>query len=96
VLVVAETALRAEFAAKQQPLPKITGKVVEGPPGAALADFAALPNVIGIVLGARRPHAFGRLTHPDVRSHVRRHGSVPVFVAPLQAADDEEGKDRES
>src|SRR6185312_2863156 len=77
VLVLAEAALRAEFTALKQPLPAIKPKVVDGPPGAALTEFAAHPGVIGIVLGARRPHAFGRLTHPDVRSQVQRHGHVP-------------------
>jgi nucleotide-binding universal stress UspA family protein len=90
VLVMAEAALRAEFAAMKQPLPEIVCKVVGGPPGTALAACAAQPEVIGIVLGARRPHAFGRLTHPDVRSHVRHHGSASIFVAPLQAPADEQ------
>jgi nucleotide-binding universal stress UspA family protein len=90
VLVHAEAAIRAEFGALKQPLPEIVCRVVDGPPGSALAECTSQPDVIGIVLGARRPHAFGRLTHPDVRSHVRHNASVPVFVAPLQAPADED------
>ncbi len=93
VLVFAESALRAEFAAMKQPLPEIDCKVSEGPPGVALAGCTTLPDVVGIVLGARRPHAFGRLTHPDVRGHVHHHGSAQVFVAPLQAPAEEQEED---
>src|SRR3954452_452731 len=53
VLMVAEAALRAEFAAMKQPLPEIELKVVGGPPGAALTENSAQPGVVGIVLGAR-------------------------------------------
>lgn len=90
VLAVAEAALRAEFGAMKQTLPEVECRAVGGPPGSALADCTAQPDVIGVVLGARRPHAFGRLTHPDVRSHIQHHGSVPVFVAPLQAPAEEQ------
>jgi nucleotide-binding universal stress UspA family protein len=90
VLVLAEAALRAEFAALNTPVPTIKAKAVDGPPGAALSECAAQAGVIGLVLGARRPHAFGRLAHPDVRGQIQRHGHVPIFLAPLQAAKQED------
>ncbi|GAC1429305.1 MAG: hypothetical protein NVSMB65_02610 [Chloroflexota bacterium] len=86
VLDLADRLFQAEFAAVGKPMPTIQHEVAEGPVGEAIARTVRAHGAQGIVLGARRPHAFGRLVHPDVRSHVTGHMSVKVHVAQLQAS----------
>jgi len=88
VLDVAEGALRAELAALGRPAPAIRHEIAEGSAGEAIAHDADAHDAIRIVLGARRPHAFGRLTHPDVRAHLAAHGRSSLHLAALQAPSD--------
>lgn len=83
MLDVAERVIRAEFAALGKPAPSIQQEVAEGHAGEAVARLAAEHQAGWIVLGARRPHLFGRLTHPDMRAHLAGHTSCQVHVAPL-------------
>lgn len=87
VLALAERALCAEYTAMGQEPPSIRHEIAEGAIVPALEQLSASLEAVGIVLGARRPHAFGRLTHPDVRARLSRHCACPVFVAALQAAE---------
>jgi nucleotide-binding universal stress UspA family protein len=87
ILALAEATLRAEFAAAGMPPPAIRTAVVDctgGNPGAAIAHAAAAEGATLIILGARRPHALGRLTHADVRAYLQAHTACPVHVASLQ------------
>jgi len=87
VLGLAEAIMRAEFAAMGGPAPEIDRVVVdqlEGNAGAAISRVATERGASLIVMGARRPHALGRLTHPDVRTHLSGHTACPVHVASLQ------------
>lgn len=87
VLGLAEAIMRAEFTAMGGPAPQIDRVLIEraeGNAGAAIARVAAERGASLIVLGARRPHALGRLTHPDVRTHLAGHTSCPVHVTSLQ------------
>jgi nucleotide-binding universal stress UspA family protein len=87
VLALAEVALSAEFAAAGTPAPAIQRVLVnsaEGGAGSAIAQVAGERGAELIVLGARRPHALGRLTHPDVRAYITGHTACPVCVASLQ------------
>lgn len=84
IFSVAEQTLRAEFLALQHPAPSIEREVDEGNIPAAIERTAAACSAAVIVLGARRPHAFGRLVHPDVRAHVATHAPCKVHVASLQ------------
>jgi nucleotide-binding universal stress UspA family protein len=59
--------------------------VSAGDPAACIAQVAKDAGVAAIVVGARRPHAFGRLVHPDVRMSLRKCTNVPIYVVPLQA-----------
>lgn len=86
VLDAAEQALRAEFAALGKPVPAIRRVVAEGQAADAIKQAIAEHNAAGVVLGARRPHAFGRLLHPDVREHLAGHTACRIHVAALQAA----------
>lgn len=92
-LAPAEAALRAEYVALNRPLPAITRTVSAGAPGAVIAQIAEQAGAAVIVLGARRPHAFGRLVHPDVRSSVTHCTRIPVRVAALQADETESRKE---
>lgn len=86
ILSRAEEAFQAEYRALECPLPEISRKVCEGRSYAtAIAQVAAHTGARGIVVGARRPHAFGRLTHPDVRASLSHHTPLPVYVVPLHA-----------
>jgi nucleotide-binding universal stress UspA family protein len=85
MLALAEAALQAEYAALDRPAPAITRKVGAGAPAAIIAQVAEEVEAAAIVLGARRPHAFGRLVHPDVRASLATCTKVPVHVVPLQA-----------
>lgn len=86
LLTLAEQAMRAEFEACQRPTPAIRHEVAEGDVASAIQLVAEEQQVETIVLGARRPRAFGRLVHPDVRSHIVEHGARRVHVASLQEA----------
>jgi nucleotide-binding universal stress UspA family protein/quinol monooxygenase YgiN len=86
VLASAEAAMRAEYEALECPLPAISHKLCDGRPcSATIAQVAADAGARGIVLGARRPHAFGRLAHPDVRASLSHHTTLPIYVVPLHA-----------
>jgi nucleotide-binding universal stress UspA family protein len=89
ILALAEATLKAEFAATGTPPPEIRKSVVEcteGNSGAAIAHAAEAQGATLIILGARRPHALGRLTHADVRAYLKEHTACPVHVASLQEA----------
>lgn len=85
LLSLAEATVRAEYAALDQPAPPVVRQLCVGRPGTVIAQLAANVGATAIVLGARRPHAFGRLAHPDVRSSLVRLTGIPVHVVPLQA-----------
>lgn len=85
VLALADAALRAEYAALDKPVPALTHELAAGEAGAAIAQVARDAGGTLLVVGARRPHAFGRLTHPDVRASLTRQTPAPVHVVPLQA-----------
>jgi nucleotide-binding universal stress UspA family protein len=85
MLALAEEAIQAEYGALERPVPSITRKVSAGAPAAILAQAAEDVGAAAIVVGARRPHAFGRLVHPDVRASLAKCTKVPVHVVPLQA-----------
>jgi len=86
LLEVAANDIRAEDAAVGAAVPTIELIVSDGVPAKVIEGAAQSSSVVGVVLGARRPHALGRLTHADVRSHVTSHLSVPVRIAALQAS----------
>jgi nucleotide-binding universal stress UspA family protein len=86
VLAEAEAALRAEYEALGQSVPSITRRVVGGTAtGSVIARVADDAGALQIVVGGRRPHAFGRFAHADVRAWLGQHTQIPVHVAPLQA-----------
>jgi nucleotide-binding universal stress UspA family protein len=87
VLSLAEAAFRAEYEALEHPVPAIVRELPGGNPGAVIPEVARREGAAGIVVGARRPHAFGRLAHPDVRSALGSQVDVPVYVAPLQSSE---------
>lgn len=86
VFAMAEYALCAECAAMGRSAPTIERAVAEGDVGAAIEEAAKAHAAVGVVLGARRPHAFGRLVHPDVRAHLESRAPCRLHVAALQAA----------
>lgn len=83
VLALAEQALRAHYAHESRDVPAISYLLESGDPATAIARAANSCGAALIVLGARRPHAFG-LLHPNVRASIAGHTSCPVRVAPLQ------------
>jgi nucleotide-binding universal stress UspA family protein len=86
VLAEAEAALCAEYEALGQPVPSVTRRAVGGTAtGNVIARVAEDAHAARIVVGGRRPHAFGRFAHADVRAWLSRHTEIPVYVAPLQA-----------
>lgn len=85
MLALAEGAIRAEYGALDRSAPSITQRVSAGAPAAIIARVAEDVRATAIVLGARRPHAFGRLVHPDVRVSLRKCTNVPIHAVPLQA-----------
>ncbi len=88
VLAGAESALRAEYAALDRPTPTVTRRLLGGTAiGTAVCEVAQEVKASKIVVGGRRPHAFGRLAHADVRSSLTHHTQIPVYVAPLQATE---------
>jgi nucleotide-binding universal stress UspA family protein len=84
VLALGEAAMSAEYEAMKQPVPSFVSRLVEGSPAACIAGVATDAGASAIVVGARRPHALGRLTHPNVVESLRRLTSLPVHVVPLQ------------
>lgn len=82
-LTLAEQALRAELAVLGRPAPAISHQLATGEPAAMIVSAARDCDAAAIVVGARRPHAFG-LLHPDVRSALAAHAPCPVRVAALQ------------
>jgi nucleotide-binding universal stress UspA family protein len=85
ILGYAEEIIAAEYGATERPLPVILRELGEGRAGPVIALAAADAQASAIVLGARRPHALGRLTHPDVVAYLRKHTATPVHVVSLQA-----------
>lgn len=87
ILALAEVTLRAELEAAGVSPPEIRHAVVEtieGGTGAAIARAVEAEDAGLVILGARRPHALGRLTHPDVRAYLSGHTARTVHVASLQ------------
>jgi nucleotide-binding universal stress UspA family protein len=84
VLELAERAVRAQYAAMGKPAPSICYELLAGEPATVIARVANEQQVALLVLGARRPGAFG-LLHPDVRGGLGSRVHCPVRVAPLQA-----------
>jgi nucleotide-binding universal stress UspA family protein len=94
VLTETEAALRAEYAALDRPTPTISQRLVGGTAiGTVLCEVANEVGAAKIVVGGRRPHAFGRFAHADVRAALRHHTQIPVHVAPLQAAEPQRAGD---
>ncbi|HXT34146.1 MAG TPA: universal stress protein [Chloroflexota bacterium] len=85
LLDMAEQAMRAEFAGMKKPVPTIGHRVCEGNIWAAIRHVVDEEGAVGVVMGARRPHAFGILLHPDVHSHLAKHLTCPIYIASLQA-----------
>lgn len=86
LLGTAEGFIRAEYEALGRTPPAIGHWIGRGRPGEAIAQAAKEQGAQGIVLGARRPHLFGRLTHADVGAHITSHAPCRIHVAPLQEA----------
>lgn len=84
LLAETEQAIQAEFTALGRETPEIIRIIGRGHVGGVLARITAEQQAGWLVVGARRPHLFGRLTHPDVRSHLAAHASSVIQVAPLQ------------
>jgi nucleotide-binding universal stress UspA family protein len=84
VLELAERAVRAQYAALGAPVPSITFELVSGEPTAEIARVAREQHVALLVLGKRRPGAFG-LQHPDVRGALSSRVTCPIRLAALQA-----------
>ncbi|HVA89950.1 MAG TPA: universal stress protein [Chloroflexota bacterium] len=85
LLDLAEQAMRAEFTGMGKPVPRIRRRVCEGNVWAAIQHLVDEEGAVGVVMGARRPHAFGILLHPDVHSHLAKQLTCPIYVASLQA-----------
>jgi nucleotide-binding universal stress UspA family protein len=85
LLSTAREVILAEFEALGKPAPRLTCIIEHGRAGEALARVVAEHQAEAIVIGARRPHLFGRLTHADVGAHLAKHVGCTVHVAPLQA-----------
>jgi len=84
LLALAEAAMRAASEGTDVATLPVRWVVLSGDPGAALDRLAAEAGAVEVVVGARRPHAFGRLSHPDTRARLAQ-GGRHVHVAPLQA-----------
>lgn len=83
VLTLAERALRAELATMDRAAPAIAHDLAAGEPATVIAETARKCGAAAILVGARRPHAFG-LLHPDIRATLAAHAPCPVHVAMLQ------------
>lgn len=84
VLELAERAILAQFAAMGKPAPSIAYELATGEPAVEIARVATERKVALLVVGARRPTAFG-LLHPDVRGNLASRVPCAIRVAPLQA-----------
>ena len=84
MLSLATRVIQAEFAALGRPAPAIEAVLGRGGVAEALGQIAGAHQVAWLVVGARRPHLFGRLTHPDVRANLAGRSSVRLHVASLQ------------
>lgn len=84
ILALAEAAFRAEFTATEKQAPETLSLSADGRPWQTIAAVAAQRDASVIVVGARRPHAFGRLTHPDVVDNLRHQTAVPIHIVSLQ------------
>lgn len=85
LLELAEQALRAEYTGMGKAVPVIKRRVCEGKVWHAVEQAVRETGALGLVMGARRPHAFGQLLHPDVHSHLAKDLGCPIHVASLQA-----------
>jgi nucleotide-binding universal stress UspA family protein len=83
-LDLAEQIIAAEFQAQGQSAPVVRKELGRGSPSRVLALACEAYQATGVVLGARRPHLFGRMTHPDVRRQFAALSSCLVHLAPLQ------------
>ena len=86
VLSLAEQAFNAEYQAREQAPPAIIHEIVEGDPTEAIEQAVRTHGAAEVVLGARRPHAFGRLVHPCVHTRLSARLPCPIHVASLQEA----------
>ena len=87
LLARAEEAVKAEYSALGKDVPSIARQLEGGDPGQVISSVAEAAGARAIMVGGRRPHAFGRLAHPDVGAWLRRHTDIPIRVAPLQASE---------
>jgi nucleotide-binding universal stress UspA family protein len=77
----AEGVLHAGYAAWGRPAPTTRREIAAGDPAVAIAGIAAEYDAHDIVLGARRPHALGRVFHRDVRAYLTTHSGAHLHVA---------------
>lgn len=84
VLELAERAVQAQCAAMGKPAPAISYELATGEPAIEIARVASEKRAALLVVGARRPGAFG-LLHPDVQGSLRSRVTCAIRVAPLQA-----------
>lgn len=80
----AEETMRAEFGALGRPQPVVRREVAEGDIAAAIGQVARDYGAGVVVLGARRPRAFGRLVHPDVQARLASQTPCRIHIAALQ------------
>ena len=84
MLSLAAQVIQAEFVALGRPAPTIEEVLGRGGVAEALGQIADAHGAAWLVVGARRPHLFGRLTHPDVRAQLAGQSGVRLHVASLQ------------
>lgn len=86
LLSLAQQAIAGEYQAHGGGLPRVRFAVEDGDIATAIARIAHEEGAGIVVLGARRPHAFGRLVHPDVRITIAHKlpAHVQVHIAYLQ------------
>lgn len=85
ILRFGEATIKAEYGAVDRPVPEMVRMLGDGRAGPTIAMAAGDVGATALVVGARRPHALGRLTHPDVADYLRLHANLPVHVVALQA-----------
>lgn len=83
ILDAAEETLRVVYATRGRPVPPISREVAVGPVAPAIERIVSAHQAAGVVLGARRPHRFGTLFHPDVGAELAAHLNCPIHVAAL-------------
>ena len=84
MLALAAQVIQGEFAALGRSTPAIEEVLGRGSVAETLGRIAEAHRAVWLVVGARRPHLFGRLTHPDVRANLAGRSSVRIHVASLQ------------